>query len=286
MERWLEYARERFPLPAHLLTTGGMVLSGLFLAGGTFHLRGFLVSCLGFLLFFFQLRLMDDYRDYVKDTTAHPARPLPRGHVSLESARQAIVLLNLLMLTYGALVMVLTNRTASFTYFGLVVYLMLVHEGFFLGRRVEDRLLLRALLRHGMVFAACIFAVTVTRPEWFGSVQTLWLGLAIMGAALNHEICRKLDPGAHPVLKTYPAVYGRSVTFLVLAAACLAAGLGAWGLGLQKMLWPATGLVLLLSAWILFFAPQRHRVARGAAALSLLLHLWAVVIQRFAGWPA
>jgi len=286
MERWFEYVRERFPLPAHILTIGGLVLSGLFLEGGTFHLRGVLVSCLGFLLFFFQLRLMDDLRDHAKDTAAHPARPLPRGHVTLESARQATVLLNLLMLTYGALVMVLTNRTASFAYFGLVVYLMLVHEGFFLGRRVEDRLLLRAVVRHGMALAACIFAVTVTRPEWFASIQTLWLGLAILGAALTHEICRKLDPDTHAVLKTYPAVYGRNITFLAVAAACLAAGMGAWGLGLQKLLWPAAGLVLLLSAWVLFFAPRRHRVAKGAAALSLLLHLWAVVIQRFAGWPA
>jgi len=285
MDRWFTYARERFPLPVHLLLTGGFVLSGLFLAGGSFRLRGFLVSFFGLLLFLFQLRLMDERRDYPRDVLAHPKRPLPRALLSLDEAGQAIALLNLVMLAYAAPVMVLTNRTASFAYYGLSVYLMLAYKGFFLGHRLDDRPLLRAVVRQGLVFAACVFAVSVTRPELAGSVETLWLGLAVLGAAFSHEVCRKLDPATHPVLKTYLPVYGRSVVFLAVMVACLVAGLGAWGLGLHPLLWPAEAVVML-SLGVLFLKPEQHTIVRGVAALSLLLHLWAVVIQRFAGWPA
>ena len=284
MNRWLTYAKERFPLPVYLLLTGGFVLSGLFLAGGTFQLQGFLVSFLGLLLFFFHLRLMDDRKDYEKDVSAHPERPLPRGLLSVDEVGNAIALLLLVMLAYGAVIMVLANRTAAFSYYAVTVYLLLMYKEFFLGRWLDDRPLLYAVTHQGIVFAVCIFAVTVTRPDLAGSLQTMWLGLAVVGSFFSYEVCRKLDPGAHPVLKTYLAVYGRNVTCLVVAVACLVAGLGAWGLGLQLLLWPAGGLVLL-SLGILFLKPEQYKIVEGVATLSLLLHLWAVVIQHFAGWP-
>jgi len=134
------------------------------------------------------------------------------------------------------------------------------------------------------VFAVCIFAVTVTRPGLAGSIQTLWMGLAVLGSFFSYEVCRKLDPQAHPVLKTYLGVYGRNVTGLVVVIACLLAGLGAWGLGLELLLWPAEGL-LVASLVLLFARPKQYKIVEGVATLSLLLHLWAIVIEHFSGWP-
>jgi len=284
MERWLTYTRERFPVPVYLLLIGGFVLSGLFLAGGTFELRGSLLSFIGFLLFFYELRLMDERKDYHKDVVAHPERPLPRGLLSVEEVGQAVVLLILAMLAYSAVLMVLANRTASVAYLAVTAYLLLMYKEFFLGRWLDDRPLLYAVTHQGIVFAVCIFAATVTRPGMAGNVQTLWLGLAVLGSFFAYEVCRKLDPGAHPVLKTYLAVYGRGVTGLTVAVSCVVAGLGARGLGLAPLLWPAEGL-LLASLGILFARPQRYKIVEGVATLSLLLHLWAIVIRHFAGWP-
>jgi hypothetical protein len=284
MDRWLTYTRERFPLAVYLLLIGGFVLSGLFLAGGRFQWQGFLVSFFGFLLFFFQLRLMDERKDYDKDVVAHPERPLPRGLLSVDEVGQTIVLINLVMLAYGALVMVVANRAASLSYYAVTVYLLLMYKEFFLGRWLDQRPLLYAVTHQAIVFAVCIFAVSVTRPDLAGDGHTLSLGLAILGSFFGYEVCRKLDPAAHPILKTYLGVYGRNVTSLVVAVSCLVAGLGAWGLGLQALLWPAEGL-LAASLWILFLKPEKYKIVEGVATLSLLVHLWAVVIQHLAGWP-
>jgi hypothetical protein len=284
MDRWITYVKERFPVPVYLLLIGGFTLSGLFLAGGAFQWRGFLVSFFGFLFFFFQLRLMDERKDYDKDVVAHPERPLPRGLLSVDEVGQTIVLINLMMLAYGALVMVLTNRVASISYYAVTVYLLLMYKEFFLARWLDERPLLYAVTHQAIVFAICIFAVTVTRPELARNGQTLWLGLMILGSFFSYEVCRKLDPGAHPVLKTYLSVYGKGVTSLVVVTASLVAAAGAWGLGLQTLLWPAGGLLVLCLS-ILFLKPEKYKIVEGAATLSLLLHLWAVVIQHFSGWP-
>ena len=43
------------------------------------------------MLFFAELRLMDELKDYEKDLIAHPERPLPRGLLSREEVRAAVL---------------------------------------------------------------------------------------------------------------------------------------------------------------------------------------------------
>lgn len=284
MDRWLTYIKERFPLPVYLLLIGGFTLSGLFLSGGSFQGRAFLVSFIGFLLFFFQLRLMDERKDYEKDVLAHPERPLPRGLLTTAEVYQAIVLITLLMMAYGALIMVFTNRIATISYLVVTVYLLLMYKEFYLGPWLENRPLLYAVSHQAIVFGVCIFAVTVARPNLVWNHQTLYLGLAILGSFFSYEVSRKLDPDAHPALKTYLSVYGSLKTSLIVLVASLISAWGAFGLGLQNLLWPAEGL-LVASLIVLFLKPEKYKIVEGVATLSLTLHLWAVVIQHFTGWP-
>ena len=284
MDRWLTYIKERFPLPVYLLLIGGFTFSGLFLGEGAFQGRAFLISFIGFLLFFFQLRLMDELKDYDKDVLAHPERPLPRGLLTTSEVYQAIVLLALLMLSYGAVIMVLTNRTAAVSYLAITVYLLLMYKEFYVGKWLEDRPLLYAVSHQFIVFGVCIFAVTAAKPNLLRDPQTLYLGLTILGSFFSYEVCRKLDPDAHPALKTYLSVYGSGKTSLIVIAATLIAAGGAFGLGLQALLWPAEGL-LVASLLVLFIKPKKYKIVEGIATLSLVVHLWAVVIQHLTGWP-
>ena len=284
MDRWITYTKERFPIPVYLLLIGGFSLSGIFLSGGPFSWRSLLVSFFGFLLFFFQLRLMDERKDYDKDVIAHPDRPLPRGLLTTAEVDRTIVRITLLMLVYSALMVVMTNRIAGISYLAVTLYLLLMYKEFFIGAWLEERPLLYAASHQLIVFGVCIIAVTVKSPNLVLDLRTLSLGLAILGAFLGYEVSRKLDPDAHVALKTYLSIYGVVITSVIIAAASVIAALGAYGLGLQTLLWPAEGL-LVASLLVLFFKPEKYKVVEGVATLSLLVHLWAVVIQHVTGWP-
>jgi len=284
MARWLTYVKERFPLPVYLLLTGGFVFSGLFLAGGSFQWKGFVVSFVGFLLFFFQLRLMDELKDYDKDIVAHPDRPLPRGLLTTVEVGRTIKAIALAMTGYAALTAVLVNPTTGLAYLTITVYLLLMYREFFAGAWLDERPLLYAISHQFIVFGVCIFAVAVTREQLALAVPTLWLGLVVVGSFLVYEVCRKLDPGAHPLLKTYLAVYGPVKTSLIVLGSSVLAGAGAAGLGLGQLLWPVEALVVVSLIW-LFTKPDKYKAVEALATLSLTVHLWAIVIRHLTGWP-
>jgi 4-hydroxybenzoate polyprenyltransferase len=87
--RWLVYQRERFPLLAH----GPLVLAFSFCAVSySAMLRGesrwpdwrsIVVAFITALLFFLQLRIADEFKDFEEDSKFRPYRPVPRGLVKL-----------------------------------------------------------------------------------------------------------------------------------------------------------------------------------------------------------
>ncbi len=284
MGGWLTYTRERFPLPTYFLLAGGFSLSGLFVSSGTFVWGGFLASFSGLLVFLYLLRLMDEVKDYDKDIVAHPDRPLPRGVLTLGAVRRAILILLLAMGGYSLLLAYLLNVTAGALYLGAVVYLWLMYKEFFLGAWLEQRPFLYACTHQPVILPVCMFAVATARPELAFSRPSLFLALAILGAFFCYEVCRKLDPAAHPILRTYLAVYGAPKTALMAAFLSCMAACGAWGLALGKALWPVEAL-LALSLGLLFASPGRYKIIEGLATLSLLIHLWVTVVQHVTGWP-
>jgi len=284
MTRWLTYFKERFPLPVYLILACGLTLSGLFLDHGRFGWHGFLLSFFGLLLFFFQLRLMDEIKDYEKDVIAHPERPLPRGLVSVTEASRVIAVLMLGMLLYALASGFLANWTACLSYLAITGYLWLMYREFYTGGWLDERPFLYALTHQVITLFVAVFAVAVTRPQLALEPQTLYLGGMIIGAFLCYEVCRKLDPQAHPVLKTYLSVYGLTRTIAIAVLALLLAAYGAWGLGWQLILWPLE-VVVFLSMLVLYLKPAAYKITEGMATLSLMVHLWIIVIQHFTGLP-
>lgn len=284
MARWLTYVKERFPIATYLLLIGGFTFSGLFLAGGGFQWKGFVVSFVGFLLFFFQLRLMDELKDYDKDVVAHPDRPLPRGLLTTVEVGRTIKALSVAMTGYALLTAIFVNWTTGLSYLTITVYLLLMYREFFAGAWLDERPLLYAVSHQFIVFGVCIFAVAVSREGLALQGPTMCLGLVVLGSFFGYEVCRKLDPGAHPLLKTYLSVYGPAKTSIIVLVATAIAGAGAAGLGLGALLWPAEALVVV-SLVVLFTKPDKYKVVEAVATLSLTVHLWAVVIRHLAGWP-
>jgi len=88
-QRWTTYFSERFPV-----LQNGLIIA--FFSLGTLsylsRLQGedtlpesfpFIASCISVFLFFLQLRIFDEFKDFEEDSRWRPYRPVPRGLVSL-----------------------------------------------------------------------------------------------------------------------------------------------------------------------------------------------------------
>lgn len=90
LARWGVYQKERFPLVAH----GPLVLAFSFSAvsyssllraqPGLPPLKSVVVAFITALLFFLQLRIADEFKDFEDDSRYRPYRPVPRGLVTLK----------------------------------------------------------------------------------------------------------------------------------------------------------------------------------------------------------
>jgi len=282
MSRWWIYLRERSPLPIYLFLCAGISASGVLVAGGGFAARPFVVSCLGQILFFVLLRLTDEVKDYHKDVVAHPERPFPRGLIGRPEAERMIGALFLAMLGYGLFTGLLTNGPGGWLFVGLTCYLYLMHREFFVPDWLNERPIWYAIT-HQAVFVPFSVLPAVTARAGMLEEPRAWLfGGCVLGAFFSYEVCRKLDPSAEPVLKTYLIVHGKVITFcLVLAASCLAA-YSAWSLGYGLLLWPLEGL-LLASLAIIFCCPARYKIVETLAVLSFAAHVWSAVLFQLFG---
>ena len=284
MARWLTYLKERFPIPVYLLLVGGISLSTQLYGGGSLSPLAIAASVVGLFLFFAELRLMDEYKDYEKDVIAHPTRPLPRGVLGREEVRRVIHALSLGMLAFAAFVALVVNPTAGALYGLVTAYLWLMYKEFYVGDWLSARPIAYAVTHQIIMLPLCSFGVAIARPELALVATTQYLGVSMLGAFFAYEVCRKLDPAAHPILKTYLSMYKAAGTIALVIAVLLVAAWGDWQIGLSKLGWPA---IVLLAATLplLVVRPGKYKVVEGLATLSLLVHLWGPAVQRITGWP-
>jgi 4-hydroxybenzoate polyprenyltransferase len=284
MSGWLVYLKERFPVPVYALLSGGFSVSGLLLASGKMKWGPFALSFIGLFLFLGVLRLMDELKDYEKDKIAHPERPLPRGLIDPKQVEKLVNALVLGMFFYAAISGMIAGAVAGSFYLGITVFLWLMYKEFFVGEWLNKHTFLYGITHQFIILIVCGYAVAVSRPELALATPTLFLGLSIVGAFFSYEVCRKLDPKAHPLLQTYLSVAGPTKTSLFVVALCAIAALGAYKLGLGILLWPTQALVIL-SLSLVFIKPSAFKAVEAIATLSLVVHMWCVPLQSVVGWP-
>lgn len=275
MANWLTYLKERFPLPVYFLLVGGIACSGSLIAKGQVEPLGFALAFIGILWFFGVLRLMDELKDYEKDVIVHPQRPLPRGVLKSEQVSKAILLLVGGMVLFSLIAGALTSITAGVNFLVVTIWLWLMYKEFYLGTWLVNRPILYAISHQLILLPICSFAILLHDPMLLKSPTTWYYGLAVLGAFFSYEVCRKLDPKAHPLLKTYLTVYGPRITVVFVLVLNLIAAYAALHLGIRNWLWPFE-MLTLLSLIVLFSAPAKYKLAEGAATLSLLFHIWGV----------
>lgn len=292
MGAWMIFLKERFPLPAYLLLGGGLALSGWsFLNAPPSPMT--VVAFALIILFFLELRIMDEVKDYKKDQIANPTRPLPRGALSLGSAQKAIrILISLMMLS--SIGLLAQSLSTALIYALVTLHLWLMYREFYVGEWLEKRMLLYAATHQAILIPLCFFAVAVHDPfdaviTGFLSTPTLAWSLMVLGAFFSYEVCRKLDPKAHPILRTYPQVYGLFGSgLLVLFTSLLSLGgvtmlIQSQNLGWVGSLSVAFGALTPITYFMLMVISKKtdqFKIVELVATLALAVQIWTPVLAR------
>lgn len=292
MGTWITLFRERIPAFSYLILAAGLAASGSHLGqltsvAMTRHLPppinwgAMAVGACGAFIFFVVLRIMDEFKDYENDRIAHPQRPLPRGLLAPEQVARAVNFLVVTMLIY-AIAVAFTNNTlglfASLCYLLVTGYLWLMYREFYAAAWLTKRPLLYAASHQLILIPLCYFCTLMEYPIAWLHPKPVLFGITVLGAFFTYEVCRKLDPNAHPLIGTYLSHYGTLPTIALTACTIALSALGAFGLGLGPLLWPVEAILLALLA-LLVIAPHRFRVIEHAASLSLALHVWAIPLN-------
>lgn len=301
--KWWTYQRERFPLFAHTPLIAAFSFSAVsyssLLRGSTDWPapQAVVVAFLSALLFFLQLRIADEFKDFDEDSQYRPYRPVPRGLVKLRELGMLGVLS-----AFSQLILALWLAPALLTLLLLTWgYLALMSREFF----VRDWLKARPityLWTHMLIVPLVDFYATGC--DWLvaGLPQAsglLWFLLASFTNGIVIEVGRKLraPEDEETGVPTYTVLWGRAravfawlgallatAVLAVLAAERIAFALPVFGLlGLLSLL-----TFVLAARFLRFPCRQRARwfeVMSGVWTLGLYLSLGAIPMLTKGGLP-
>jgi 4-hydroxybenzoate polyprenyltransferase len=286
MKRWIVYQRERFPLAGHgalvaafsvsAVSFSVLVRGSIELPSGTSILVAFVTS----LLFFLQLRIADEFKDYEDDARHRPYRPVPRGLVSLRElawvgAGAAAIQLALAIVLAPSIIWLLAVAW---------VYLALMTREFF----ARDW-----LKRHAVVYMTSHMLILplvdlyATACDWwvaglrFPPAGLYWFLIVSYLNGLVIEIGRKTRVPAdeEPGVETYSALWGTGGAVRAWLLAVLVTAFAAWRAAAR--IGTEQPMLLLLALLVTSCALVAHRVVgRGAAgsgkAIERMSGVWTV----------
>ena len=212
--RWWVYQRERFPVLAHGLLIAAFSSSAVCfsqLLRGVVEVpppRTLLVAFGTAFLFFLQLRIADEFKDFDEDSRYRPYRPVPRGLVKLRELAIVFVLACLIQLGLA-----LWLEPSLFALLAITwTYLALMSKEFFVAKWIKRRHILYMVSHMAIVplvdfyATACDWRPVAPRPPdgllWF-VVVSYFNGLVI-------EIGRKMraPQDEEEGVNTYSALWG------------------------------------------------------------------------------
>ena len=288
MNRWVVYQRERFPLAAHGLlvaafSASAVCFSSLVRGDSTLPSpASLIVAFVTSLLFFLQLRIADEFKDYEEDATYRPYRPVPRGLVSLRElawigAGAAVIQLGLALWLEPSLVWLLLAAW---------IYLTLMTREFFAARWLK---------RHPLVYMTSHMVILplvdlyATACDWRVAGLRLpppglyWFLIVSYLNGIVIEIGRKTRAPVdeEPGVETYSALWGTAGAARAWMLAVLLTAAAAWQA--SRRIGTAMPTLLMLAALVVPCAVVAFRMGRRAApnsgkALEVVSGLWTVLM--------
>ena len=287
LKRWWIYQRERFPIVAHgalIAAFSSSAVSYSQLARGQVHVPGartLVVAFVSSLLFFFQLRIADEFKDREEDARYRPYRPVPRGLVSLRElgtvgAISAVIQLGLALWLSASLVPLL---------FLVWAYLALMCKEFFCRDWLKARPI-TYMWTHMLIMP--LVDLYVTSCDWRPAAATpppalIWLLVVSFWNGIVLEIGRKIRAPRDEErgVQTYTALWGRTPAVAVWMGALLITAAGAWMAASRVGFGP--GAALLLAGLFLIALTGAARFLRvpetsSAGRIERLSGLWTLLM--------
>lgn len=289
--RWWVYQRERFPLFAHGILIAAFSFSAVsfssLLRGHTAlpSMAAALTAFVTSFLFFLQLRIADEFKDFEEDSRYRPYRPVPRGLVSLRElgilgAGCVLVQLAAALWLQPSLVLLLLPAW---------LYLAAMTKEFFVGAWLKKQPL-TYMLSHMMIMP--LVDLYATACDWWpsaGPPRGLFWFLAVSYAnGIVIETGRKIRaPQDEEIgVDTYSHVWGPANAVRVwLGAMLLTAGFAMTAALFIDFLLPVAVVLVLLLLGALAVSMRFLRLpdSRGAKRIENLSGLWTVLMYLILG---
>jgi 4-hydroxybenzoate polyprenyltransferase len=285
--RWWTYQQERFPIAAHGPLIAAFSFSALcystLLRGqpGLPSGRSVLVGFVSAFLFFLQLRIADEFKDFEDDSRYRPYRPVPRGLVRLRELGAIALIGACLQLALSLWL----KPSLALTLLLVWLYLGLMSKEFF----VRDWLKARPftyMWSHMLIMPLIDFYVTACDWQTAGVAAPnglVWFLLVSFFNGLVLEIGRKLraPEDEETGVETYTALWGRRNAVLAWLAALSLTAIFA-GLAAQRIsfLRPVGILLGLLLGFAIFIASRflKQPVTQNAKRFEALSGLWTLLM--------
>lgn len=234
MTRWITYQRERFPLLAH-----GPLVAAFSVSAVCFSrlVRGepglpppasLVVAFVTALIFFLQLRITDEFKDFEDDARYRPYRPVPRGLVTLRElgwigVGGAAIQLALALWLHPPLVALLVLAWA---------YLALMSREFFAAEWLRRR---PAIYMASHMVIIPLIDLYATACDWLPVTGwpppgLIWFLLVSYVNGIVVEVGRKTRAPAdeEPGVETYSSAWGLTTAVSVWVAALVVTAVLAW----------------------------------------------------------
>ncbi|HEY4832072.1 MAG TPA: UbiA family prenyltransferase, partial [Waddliaceae bacterium] len=186
----------------------GYSLSAAWITKGFVELFPFVISSLLVFCITSYLRLKNDFEDFEKDSIAFTDRPLPRGLISRRAAQEVIQYLEYILAGFLGTIFIFYPTETKFIVLLLGGYLWLMGHKFYLPRWQKRSPLLREILGQAFLILLTLLIIAIWAPTEVFFLPSLSYTLIVFGAVFVNDLCRKLDPYAHPASLSFIHYYG------------------------------------------------------------------------------
>lgn len=289
--RWWAFVKERFspvlyiPMIIFYFTANAAI--ALVSAGVTVRVFKEIAGIVVIFWVFLHLRIFDEIKDYEKDLTVHPERPLPRGLISIPEAKKMAVSVILVEIVLS-LIIGLPSLVAS----GCVIgYSLLMYKEFFVREWLRPRLAIYAFTHTAISCCMSLFIYSAVTGHYFWQASKEYgtFLLANMMMFNIFEFGRKTfgREEEKEMIESYSKMLGpfgaaASVSFMAVTAIFIALWLGhVFGAGIlfSILMGGLLGFTLMSS---LLYAMSNNavwaKVFRGVSALFIFLFTVIVTV--------
>jgi 4-hydroxybenzoate polyprenyltransferase len=288
MNRWIVYQRERFPLAAHAplvaAFSGSAVCFSSLVRGHAAwpSARALAVAFVTSLLFFLQLRIADEFKDFEDDSRYRPYRPVPRGLVALSelawvAAGAAAIQLALALWLEPSIVWLLILAWA---------YLAVMTREFFVPRWLKAHPVI--YMASHMVILPIIDMYATACDWWVAGLRQppaglFWFLIVSFFNGVVVEIGRKIraQDEEEAGVETYSALWGVTGAVRAWIAAICVTGFAAWRAA--ERLGTAAPTAVLLGLLVVTCVAIGMRFAKrpsagGGKTIELMSGIWTLVM--------